>query len=152
MKKLQFKININAPASRIYDLMLGITDKKTYEEWAAVFNPTSSYEGEWSVGSKILFIGTDENGERGGMLSKIAECIPNEFISIKHYGLVKGGEEITEGEEVEKWANGYENYTFEDNGEFTVVTVDLDTSDDFVDFMEEFYPKALDKLKEICER
>jgi len=32
------------------------------------------------------------------------------------------------------------------------VTVDLDTTDDFVDFMNETYPKALDTLKEICEK
>lgn len=31
MKKLQFKVSINAPAAKIYDFMLGINSKLTYE-------------------------------------------------------------------------------------------------------------------------
>ena len=152
MNKLEFKITIHAPVTKVYDFMLGIQDKSTYEQWTAEFNPTSSYEGSWDRGSKILFIGTDGNGEKGGMVSKIAENIPNQFVSIQHYGLVKAGEEITEGPEVEKWANGLENYSFEENNGTTTLTVDLDTTEDFIDFMNDTYPKAHDKLKELCEK
>jgi hypothetical protein len=152
MKKLQFKTTINAPADKVYDLMLGISDKSTYELWTAIFNPTSTYDGNWNKDSKILFLGTDEKGEKGGMVSEIADNIPNRFVSIRHYGLLKANEEITEGPEVEKWANGFENYTFEETNGTTTVTVDLDTSEDFSDYMTENYPKALSKLKEISEK
>jgi hypothetical protein len=117
-----------------------------------LFNPTSTYEGSWAKGNKILFIGVDEKGEKGGMVSRIAENIPNRFVSIQHYGLLKAGKEITEGTEVEKWANGFENYTFEENNGTTTVTVDLDTTEDFLEYMNQTYPKALDKLKELCEK
>lgn len=152
MQKLQFKININAPANKVYDLMLGITNKSTYEQWTALFNPTSTYDGNWNKGSKMLFIGTDEKGEKGGMVSEIVDSIPNRFVSIRHYGLVKSNEEITEGPEVEKWANGFENYTFEESSGITSVTVDLHTTEDFLDYMNQTYPKALDKSKKICEK
>lgn len=152
MTKLQFKVSINAPVSKIYDIMLGISNKSTYEQWTAIFNPTSSYEGNWDKGNKILFIGVDEKGEKGGMVSKIVENIPNQFVSIQHYGLVKGDKEITEGPEVEKWAIGFENYTFEVNNESTTLIVDLDTTEDFESFMNETYPNALEKLKELCEQ
>ena len=33
MKKLQFKVSINAPAAKVYDFMLGISNKSTYEQW-----------------------------------------------------------------------------------------------------------------------
>lgn len=151
MKKLQYNININAPSAKIYDTMLGINDKSTYEQWTSLFNPTSTYEGNWEKGSKILFVGEDEKGEKGGMISRIADNIPNQFVSIQHYGLLKSGKEIIEGPEVDKWANGFENYTFEENNGTTTVTVDLDTTEDFVEYMDQAYPKALDKLKEICE-
>jgi hypothetical protein len=151
MKRVQFIVKINAPKNKVYDLMLGISKKLTYEQWTALFNPTSSYEGNWNKGSKMLFVGTDENGEKGGLVSEIMENIPNQFISIRHYGLVKANEEITEGPEVEKWANGFENYTFEENNKTTTVTVDLDTTEDFLDYMNETYPKAIEKLKEMCE-
>jgi hypothetical protein len=152
MEKLQFKVNINAPVSRVYDVMLGLSSKSTYEQWVALFNPTSTYEGSWDKGSKILFVGVDENGEKGGVVSMIAENIPNQFVSIQHYGLLTAGKEITEGPDVEKWANGAENYTFEESNGTTTVTVDLDTAEDFLDYMNETYPEALGKLKEICEK
>ena len=152
MIKLQYKVSINAPVTRVYNYMLGMNNKSTYEQWTSLFNPTSSYEGSWDKGSKILFVGVDEKGERGGMVSRIAENKANRFVSIQHYGLVKANEEISEGPEVEKWANGFENYTFEENNGITNVTVDLDTTEDFVDYMNENYPMALNKLKELCEK
>lgn len=151
MKKLQFKISINAPITKVYDFMLGITSKTTYEQWTSLFNPTSSYEGNWDKGSKILFVGVDEKGEKGGMVSKIIENISQQFVSVQHYGLLKNNEEITQGPDVEKWANGFENYTFEEHQGATTVTVDLDTTEDFLDYMNQTYPLALNKLKEICE-
>ena len=152
MEKLQFKVTIKAPAYTVYAIMLGINNKSTYEQWTALFNPTSTYEGNWEKGCKISFVGVDENGVKGGMVSRIEANIPNRFVSIQHYGLVKGDQEITEGPEVEKWANGFENYSFEENMNTTTVTVDLDTTKDFVTYMNETYPKALAKLKEICEK
>lgn len=132
--------------------MLGLTDKSTYEFWTSAFNPTSSFEGSWEKGSKILFVGVDEKGEKGGMVSKIVENKENQFVSIQHYGFLKSGVEITEGPEVEKWVNSIESYTFENKDSETIVTVELDTSEDFLNYMNETYPKALEKLKEICER
>ena len=152
MKKIQFKESINASATKVYDCMLGISNKSTYEQWTSLFNATSTYEGNWKTGNKILFIGVDEKGEKGGMVSKIVENTPNQFVSIQHYGLVKADKEIIEGPEVEKWANGFENYTFEENNGTTTVTVDLDTTEDFLGYMNQTYPKALDKLKELCEK
>jgi hypothetical protein len=152
MKKLQFKVSILAPANRVYDVMLGISNKSTYEQWTALFNPTSTFEGSWEKETKILFLGVDEQGVQGGMISKIVDNIPNRFVSIQHYGLIKDGKEITEGPEVEKWANGFENYTFEENDGTTNVTVDLDTTEEFVEYMNQSYPNALNKLKEICEQ
>ncbi|WP_268847239.1 SRPBCC family protein [Flavobacterium aestivum] len=152
MEKLQFKITINAPVEKVYDFMLGISDKSNYEKWTALFNPTSSFEGSWDKGSKILFIGTDEKGEKGGMVSEIVENIPNKFVSIKHNGILVAGKEITEGPDVEKWAGGFENYSFEEKNGITVVSVELDSTEDFTNYMNKTYPLALDKLKEISEK
>lgn len=152
MKKVHYQIQIQAPLELVYQQMLGLKDKSTYEQWTAFFNPTSTYEGNWEKGSKMLFIGTDEHGEKGGMVSEIAEHIPNRFVSIRHYGLMQSGKEIIDGPEVEKWANGFENYSFEAVDGTTEVRVDLDTVEDFVDYMNEHYPKALEKLKTICEQ
>lgn len=152
MKKIQFKVNINTPVKKVYDLMLGISNKSTYEQWTTLFNPTSTYEGNWNQGSKMLFVGFDEKGNKSGMVSEIAHNNINQYISIRHYGLVNANVEITTGAEVEKWANGFENYTFEEKNGVTEVTVELDITEDFLEYMNESWPKALNKLKEICEQ
>jgi hypothetical protein len=152
MKTLQFKIEINATAQKVYDAMLGLTNKSTYEYWVSVFNPTSTYEGSWEKGSKIYFVGVDENGKKGGMVSLIEANQPATFVSIKHYGFLDGEVEITTGELVEKWTGGHENYTFQEQEGKTILTVDMDTVEDYEDFFNTTYPKALEKLKEISEQ
>jgi hypothetical protein len=152
MKKMQFKKEIAASAQKVYETMLGLKDKNTYEYWTSAFNPTSSYEGSWEKGSKIYFVGVDENGKKGGMVSEIIEHKPAKFVSIRHYGFLDGDTEVTTGEQVEKWAGGQENYSYQENFGITTVTVDMDAIDEYLDYFNNTYPAALDKLKEISER
>lgn len=147
--KLNFTITITAPVEKVYTTMLAAD---TYKEWTGEFNPTSNYEGSWDKGSKILFVGTDENGAKGGMVSMIKENIPNKYVSIEHIGVLKGNEEITSGPDVEGWSGSHENYIYSSMGGATQLTVELDTIPEYKSYFEETYPKALDKLKEICER
>ena len=147
MKELNFSITIHASASKVYDHMLGITDKKSYEQWTATFNPTSSYEGNWEKGSKMLFVGTDEKGEKGGMVSQIEENIPHSLVIIRHRGLISGGQEVLEGPEVEKWANGLEKYSYLETEGATTVMVSIDAVEEFVDYFNDTYPQALLALK-----
>lgn len=152
MKKLQFKKDINTSAQKVYETMLGLKNKSTYELWTAVFNPTSTFEGSWDKGSKIYFVGVDENGKKGGMVSEIKENQQAKFVSIKHYGFLDGEKEITSGEQVEKWAGGHENYSFNENNGITTVTVDIDAIEEYLNFFNDNYPIALEKLKEISEQ
>ncbi len=145
---MHFEIIINAPATKVYNCMI---EDKTYRVWTSEFNPTSHFKGSWEKNSKILFVGTDDKGKTGGMVSVINENIPDKFISIKHLGIIKDGIELTSGPEVESWAGGLENYSFEEANGITTLGVDLDAIDDFREYFNETWPKALKKLKEICE-
>ncbi len=148
LEKLRFDISINAPVEKVYDMML---DGRHYSEWTAEFCPTSYFEGSWEKDAKILFIGADKDGNKEGMVSKIKENLPNKFVSIEHLGIFKNDKEITSGPEVEGWAGALENYTFtEDNGN-TFLSVDMDANQQFKSYFEETWPKALNKLKAICE-
>jgi uncharacterized protein YndB with AHSA1/START domain len=148
LETLHFETLIKAPALEVYNKMLG---EKTYQEWTKEFNPTSRFIGSWDKGSKILFVGTGENGELGGMVSRIKENIPGKFVSIEHLGILKGDKEIMEGPEVDGWAGCLENYTFTENNGTTNLKVDCDANKDFKDYFSETWPKALDKLKSIVE-
>ena len=152
MKKLQYQKAINAQAEEVYKTMLGLENIETYQKWTAEFNPTSTYEGNWEKGSKMYFLGIDENGKRGGMVSEIVENIPFSFVSIRHYGILDGDREITEGEEVEKWAGGLENYSFAEKDDKTIVTVEIDAAEEYLDYFNNTWDKALNKLKEILEK
>ncbi|KJS04000.1 MAG: hypothetical protein VR77_12625 [Flavobacteriales bacterium BRH_c54] len=149
MNSLHFEITINAPVEKVYKLMIS---KPTYGEWTKEFNPTSRFEGSWEKGSKILFIGSDEKGNVGGMVSKIKENIPNKFISIEHVGLLHGDKEITSGPEIEGWSGALENYTFTSENGKTILAVDTDSNEEYKAYFEETWPKALNKLKSICEQ
>ena len=151
MKTIQYKKEIQAPATKVYRTMLGLDNIKTYEKWTAAFDPSSTYEGSWDKGSKIYFVGTDKEGNRGGMISEIVENIPNEFISIRHYGILKGTQEITEGPEVASWAGNLENYSFKEHQGITTVTVTSEVPEDYLDYFNATWSKALDKLKELSE-
>lgn len=152
MKKIQFKENIKASAEKVYKTMLGLENKETYEQWTSEFNPTSTYEGNWKKGSKIYFVGTDENGKKGGMVSEIAENIPGKFVSIRHNGILDGDKEITKGEDVEKWVGALENYSFQEENGITTVSIETDAVEDYMDYFNTTWPKALQKLKEISEK
>ncbi|WP_337873495.1 SRPBCC domain-containing protein [Ignavibacterium sp.] len=149
--KLKFSIEINAPVSIVYDRMLGLSDIKTYQQWTAEFNPSSTYEGNWQKSSEIHFIGAEENGKRGGMVSQIAENIPNKFVSIQHIGILEGDKIIKEGPQVEAWAGAFENYIFEEKNGITVLKVETESNEEFKKYFSTTWPKALAKLKEICE-
>lgn len=151
MQKLQFKKDINASAEKVYKTMLGIDRIATYEQWTAEFNPTSTYKGNWEKGSKMYFLGTDENGKQGGMVSEIADNIPYRFVSIRHIGILDGDTEITEGPKVEKWAGGLENYSFHEHHGITTVIVESDAAEEYLDYFNTTWTKALQKLKELSE-
>ncbi len=77
----------------------------------------------------------------------------NEYMSFRHIGMVrKDGTEITEGEQVEAWAGAEENYILKETGGKTEVTVELDISKQYEEMFSDMFPKALQKLKEICEQ
>jgi len=148
LEPLHFEIRIHSQAEKVYQNML---DKEHYAAWTAVFNPTSHYSGSWEKGARILFLGEDEEGNSEGMVSRIKENLPGRFVSIEHLGMVRNGVEVTSGEEVEGWAGATENYTFaEENGK-TLLSVDMDASQEHKAYFSETWPKALQKLKAICE-
>jgi Activator of Hsp90 ATPase homolog 1-like protein len=149
MDKLHFKIEINAPKEKVWNTML---EDKTYREWTEAFSPGSHYVGSWNKGSKILFLGPNENGIMGGMVSRIKENKQYEFISIEHIGVVQDGEEDTTSDAVKAWAGSLENYTFKDFNGKTELLVDMDINDDFKEMFEDMWPKALQKLKELAEK
>jgi uncharacterized protein YndB with AHSA1/START domain len=146
MKTLNFKTFINAPREKVYKVML---EDETYRKWTEVFCPGSYYKGDWSEGSRIIFLGPDpKTGEEGGMVAKIAKNTPNEYVSIEHLGEIKNGVE-------DLWPEGkggFENYTFIEKDGGTEVEVEhANLPDEYAAMFNDMWPKALTALKDLAE-
>lgn len=148
MERLKFTISINAPALKVYTIML---DETHYQQWTSAFNETSRYVGSWEKGAKIVFLGTDKDGNEGGMFSRIRENIRGRFVGIEHLGIIRNGEEISSGSDVEGWAGANEDYSFSDIDGKTLLTVEMDSMIQHRAYFQEHWPKALQLLKTICE-
>jgi hypothetical protein len=148
MEKVQFNIVINAPVEQVFNTMFG---KETYRQWTSVFNASSDYEGSWAQDEKILFVGTNKEGKKEGMVGIVKQFIPNNFVAVEYTGFLDGDKQITEGPDMGEWCLMYENYSFTSVGDETTVMVALNVGEAVLNYLKDTYPKALYKLKEICE-
>ena len=145
MEKKTFNITIQATPAEVWNTLFGET---TYPLWTAPFAEGSSVKTDWKEGSKALFL----DGKGQGMVSMIAKSIPNEYMSIRHLGFYKDGVEDMESEEVKKWAGALENYTLKPSNESTELLIDMDISEEYKDYFNDTWPKALEKVKELAEK
>ena len=144
-KQVQFAITINAPVPTVWRLMIG---SESYKQWASAFAEGTYFEGSWEQGKKIKFL-SPPSGD--GMLSEIAQSRNNEFISIRHLGFISNGIEDTTSESVLAWAPAHENYTFLTVPEGTKLAIELDVPGEWVEYLNEAWPKALISLKQMSE-
>lgn len=139
-ERLIFKTTIDGSRETVWTTLLSDV---SYREWTSVFAPGSYARTDWKKGSKAQFLDNNNNG----LLAEIAENKPHEFMSIRHLGDIKNGREIPNP----NWI-GYENYILKTVDGQTELTIELDVPPDFKDMMNDMWPKALEKVKEIAER
>ena len=144
VRRFQFVTTIAAPPATVHALMI---DPDSYRLWTSAFTEGSYYEGSWQAGERIRFLCPSGDG----MIAEIAEHRPGRFSSIRHLGFIARGVEDTESEAVRAWAPAYENYTFTAIDAGTELVIDQDVAPEYERYMSEAWPKALAKLKSICE-
>ncbi len=153
LEVLKWEETINAPVEKVWNTML---DLETYKIWASEFGPGCFYkkdhEGGFVAGENVKFLGVDQNGQEGGLISKVNEVRQYEFISFHHFGYIMNGVEDTESEKVKSWAPSFENDTFEKIDEnTTLLKVEMQSDPEYTEMFKSLWPKAIAKLKEICE-
>ena len=149
MEKLKFEVDIHAPAQTVWTTML---DDATYREWTSAFNENGSYfEGEWTRGSEIRFLGPDDKGAVGGMIATVEESRPHEFISLRYLGQIVRGVEDRTSDAAKEFIGAHENYSFTEASGVTTLKVEVDSNDEFAAMFNEAWPVALAKLKDLAE-
>ena len=145
MERKHFEVTINAPKEKVWEVLWS---SKTYEKWTSAFGEGSKVKTDWKKGSKAVFL----DAKNGGMVSTIADNRPNEFMSIKHLGTIKNGVEDYESPQTREWAGALENYTLKTVNGKTELAIDMDVTDEYKDYFEKSWPKALSKVKELAEK
>lgn len=144
MKTVSYEIKIQCSREKVFSAML---DEEQYKQWTAVFAPGSRYKGKWEEGATIEFFAETKDGKTGGMKSLIEKLIPNELVRIRHLAMFENKKQQSFED-----SDFYEVYHYLKEGENTLLKVELDTNDEWIPYFDKTFPKALEKLKEICEQ
>src|SRR5258705_4742331 len=139
MTTLKFNAKINAPKEKVWATLWNDT---TYRQWTAAFMEGSYAESDWKEGSKILFL----TPKGDGMFSIIEKKIPNQQMTFKHLGELKN-----HIEESKDWGEARESYLLKEKNGITELDVELDSVDEFEQYFNDTFPKALNILKHISE-
>ena len=144
MKKLEFTIDINAPAEKVW---YSLWDEENYKNWTNAFCEGSYVVTDYKEGSKAHFL--SPSGE--GMFSSVSINKPFEIMSFNHIGILKNFEEQPIDDETKLWSGCEERYELVENNGKTTVKASVDVIDQHVDYFDQSFPNGLKKLKEISE-
>lgn len=148
MQTLQFSIDINAPAARVWDILWSAD---TYGEWTSYFNPDNSFgaiQSDWQTGGKTLFL--DGSG-KNGMVSTIKSMDKPYQITFAHVGTLENGVEDTSSEEVKTWAGTLEEYRLSENEGRTTLYASVQTQEQWANNLSQGFDRGLKKVKELAE-
>ncbi len=141
-----FEIDIRAPREKVWQKMWG---KEGYKAWTSEFTEGSYYDGEFKAGETVHLLAPGGNG----LYSDVLFMQENELMILSHIGIIVNGEEQELDEETEQWTGILESYRLsEDEAGFTHLSLELDNQKAYFDKMNEAFPRAFRKLKEICEQ
>lgn len=143
MKRLTFTIYLPATAEKVWSSLWQI---ENYKKWTTSFCEGTYYKTDHFIqGSKIHFL----SPSGAGMYSIIDTLIENKWIVFKHIGELNNFTEQPLNEKTKLWTNAIESYELiqEENG--ITLTVQVDITEEYADYMSTSFPLALKELKKI---
>lgn len=145
MEHLEYKIEIAAPAKKVWETMLG---EDTYKQWTSKSWPGSSYDGQWLKGQEIRFAGPDGSGT----LAILDEVKPHENVLARHIAILTAGGGVDKTSDIAKgWIGTTEEYRLAERGGKTMLTVIIKAPAEWRQMFDEGWPGALEELKRIAE-
>lgn len=139
MVTLKYKIYIDAPREKVWEKLW---KDENYRQWTEAFTPESHAISDWNESDPIQFL----NGKNNGMFGVIETKIDHEVMVFKHLG------DVLDGVEMEReWAGAREQYFLLNREGKTKLKVSVDVLAEYVDYMNNTFPKALEILKSISE-
>ncbi|PKB16125.1 SRPBCC domain-containing protein [Flavobacterium sp. 5] len=145
MTTLEFKINIDAPKEKVWQTLW---EDESYRQWANVFCEGTYAVSNWQEGDVIHFLSPGGMG----MNSIILKRIENEYMAFKHISEIKDYKVLPINEAGEGWSNLMETYRLTATQDGTLLEGTMDMFEKYIDYFEEIFPKAFEKIKELSEK
>ncbi len=142
---LKFSVQINASRDKVWD---ALWSDASYRQWTEAFSPGSYADTDWKEGSKIKFL----TAEGDGMFSVIETKKPNSQMTFRHLGTVLKGKEQPESKESEEWEGAKESYFLSEKDGITELNVEVDVTNQYQDYFNKTFPKALEIVKKNAEQ
>ncbi len=140
----RYSQHINAPRETVWRLML--LDDAGYRDWTTAFCEGSYYQGSWTEGSEIHFL--SPGGQ--GLMARVVQCQAPSHVQLRHQTEVENFQGKADGSAT--WKDCREEYWLHEEAGGTRVDVELEVSPEYEGMMCEMWPKALARLKALCER
>lgn len=142
MNQLQFQVEIHATKQKVWDTLW---QDKTFRQWASLIDPGTYMVGELKEGNEVQFISA-ENGY--GVTSLVEKLTPGEFLLLRHQA---DTQDTGTRDRDDEWTGGTESYRLEEKDGVTTLSITLDAPPGQVEYMQDAYPKALERVKELAE-
>ncbi len=145
MEKFKYQIEIDASAEKVWDILW---NEKTYSQWTYYFSPDSNMVTDWEVGGKTYFT---DSSKKNGMVSTIERMEEPKYLIFKHLGELQNGVEDVDSEKVKAWNGSLEAYYLEENNGKTMLTIEVDSNDEFKEMFDNGFKKGLEVIKNLSE-
>lgn len=144
MEILKYEILIAATPQKVWQVLW---NPETYMQWTQYFSLGSTMHSDWTVHGKTVFL--DASG--AGMVSTMSQLEEFKLVVFKHLGLVQGGIEDLDSDEVNKWRGALEKYWLEDLNGTTKLKVELETAQEYLEMMGAAFKKGFEQVKQLAE-
>lgn len=139
-----YQKEINAPIEKVWDVLW---NKDSYMQWTAPFNPGSTYESDWKLGGRMLFLGNSNNG----MISIIKKLQKPYEVVFEHIGVIENGLEDTTSDAIKAWAGAREMYFLKEENGITTLDASADIEEQHKEMMDNGFEKGFDIVKQLAE-
>ena len=140
MKLLVFGIEINASPDHIWEVLFTQDSQRI---WDSAVNEGTYFEGNWEEGSTMKFLDPENNG----MYNFVTRNSQGKELAMKHLGWILDG-----ALSPQNWEDSTVTYLLEPSENGTLLKVQVNSLDEFVDFFNSKYPQNLEKVKELSEQ
>jgi hypothetical protein len=143
-------VKIMASRENIWEAIISEED---FVDWCSAFCEGSYFEGDWSVGSRMKFLGpSPEDGREGGMISEVVEHKSGHVLRLRAAGVIEDGQERFEGDDVDPWKGNREEYVLVGESDPFELQIYAEAPQSMYDFFDSAWEKAVTRIKELAEQ